>query len=111
MSDFVTLAQTFGLPLAMTLSALAICGRVIVVITQEKDKIAAARYEDMKQQFEARIKEQREQYEQRLSDMEEDRDWNRDRLHQAMGITDAGTAAVEEAVRRLAKQLPPRSGR
>lgn len=112
MTEFVTFAQTFGLPMAITLVGLVISGRVIVVISKEKDRIADDRYEDMKKQFEARIVEQREQYERRLLDMEEDRDWNRDRLRHSMGLTDAGAQTVEEVVRRIGRQqLPPRTDR
>lgn len=109
MSDFVQLAQTFGLPLAMTITATLILARVIVVVTREKDKVSESRYDEMKRQFEARIQEQRAQYEDRLRDVEDDRDWNRDRLRQALGIADAKDTTIEEVVRRVARQsqLPP----
>ncbi len=108
MSDFVQLAQTFGLPLAMTITATAILARAIVVISREKDRVSDARYDDMKRQFEARLSEQGEQYERRIQDITEDRDWNRDRLHQALGLADAKDTTIEEVVRRVARQLPPR---
>ncbi len=113
MADFITLVQTFGLPLASYLVAVAVLSKVIVSISREKDRISDSRYDDMKKQFEARLVEQRQQYESRLQALEGDRDWNRDRLHQALGVTDAGTATVEELVRRLKQpqqqhQLPRR---
>jgi hypothetical protein len=107
-SDFVQLAQTIGLPLASYLVAVVVLARVIVRISREKDVIAEARYDDMKKQFEARLQEQRSQYETQIKRIEDDRDWNRSRLHQALGLTDAGTATVEEVIRRLARELPPR---
>lgn len=104
MSDFVALAQTFGLPLAMTLTAVLILARVLVVVSRDKDKISEARFADMRDQYEARLQE----YAARLSDLEEDRDWHRDRLYQTLGVAESSTLAVDEVVRRISKQLPPR---
>jgi hypothetical protein len=104
MSDFVTLAQTFGLPLAMTLSAVLILARVLVVVSRDKDKISESRFSEMKAQYEARLAE----YAARLSDVEEDRDWHRDRLYQTLGMAETTTSAADEIVRRISKQLPPR---
>lgn len=109
MTDFVAFAREFGLPLASYLVAILVMSRVIVSVTREKDRIGESRYSDMKLQFEARLREQREQYDARIAEIVEDRDWNRDRLHQALGVTDAGTATVEEVIRRISKQLPPRA--
>lgn len=111
MSDFISLAQTFGLPLAMTLVAVLAISRALVRVSAQKDQISDSRYDDMKSQFEARLVEQRANYEQRIKDLDEDREWVRDQLNRALGVTDAGTATVEEMVRRvLARQsLPPRS--
>jgi hypothetical protein len=103
-SDFVTLAQTFGLPLAMTLSAVLILARVLVVVSRDKDKISESRFQEMKTQYEARLGE----YTARLSDLEEDRDWHRDRLYQTLGLAENSASAVDEIVRRVSKQLPPR---
>lgn len=92
----------------MTLVAVGCLSRALVAVSRDKDRVGQSRYDDMKLQFEARLAEQREQFQKQINDIEEDRDWNRDRLHQAMGLTDAGTATVEEVVRRIArKQLPP----
>lgn len=107
MSDFVQLAQTFGLPLAMTLVAVLILSRVIVKVSGEKDKISDARYDDMKRQFEARLQEQREQYEERLEALTADRDWTRSRLAAGVGTVDTATTALEEMVRRVVRELPP----
>lgn len=104
MNDFVTLAQTFGLPLAMTLTAVLILARVLVVVSRDKDKIGDSRFSEMKLQYEARLQE----YAARLSDLEEDRDWHRDRLYQSLGLAESSTLTVDEVVRRISKQLPPR---
>lgn len=110
MADFITLVQTIGLPLASYLVAVIVLSRVIVRISREKDGIAESRYADMVRLYEARLVEQRTQYESRLDALQEDRDWNRDRLYETLGVADAGTATTEELVRRIAKQLPPRRG-
>lgn len=104
MSDFVTLAQTFGLPLAMTFVAVAILARVLVVVSRDKDKISESRFQEMKNQYEARIDE----YRSRLQTVEEDRDYHRDRMYQALGMAETTTSAADEIVRRISKQLPPR---
>lgn len=107
MNDFVSLAQTFGLPLAMTITAILVLGRVIVLITREKDRINDSRYDDLKKQFEARLIEQKAQYDSRLAEVVADRDFIRDRLYQALGVTDGSTAALEELARRLKPISPP----
>ncbi len=104
MTDFITLAQTFGLPLAMTLTATAILGRVLVVVSRDKDKVSESRFTEMKAQYEARI----EEYKSRLQAVEEDRDYHRDRMYQALGMAETTTSAADEIVRRISKQLPPR---
>ena len=88
----------------MTLTAVLILSRALVVVSRDKDKTNQARFTEMKGQYEARIQE----YAARLSDLEEDRDWHRDRLYQTLGLAESSTLAVDEVVRRISKQLPPR---
>lgn len=110
MTDLIALAKEFGLPLASYLVAVVVMARVVVSISREKDRIGESRYAEMKQQFEARLVELKRQYDQRIDEITADRDWTRDRLYQALGVTDAGAATVEEVVRRISRQLPPRRG-
>ena len=99
-SDFLTLAQTVGLPLAMTLTAVGVLARALVVVSRDKDRVSAERLQEM-----------REQYESRIRDLEDDRDWHRDRLYQSMGLNESQNMTVEEIVKRVARQLPPATGR
>lgn len=110
MSDFIALAQTFGLPLASYLVAVIVLSRVIVSISREKDRISESRFTELKAQYDARIEELKRQSDARIEEITEDRDWCRDRLYHALGGMDAGTATVEEMVRRISKQLPPARG-
>lgn len=96
MSDFITLAQTVGVPLAMTITATAILARALVVVSRDKDKISESRFEEMKGQYEDRIRE-----------MAADRDWHRDRLYQSLGLNETQNTTFEELVKRVARQLPP----
>ncbi len=95
----MALAQTFGLPLAMTITAVAILARALVVVSRDKDRANDQRFNDM-----------RDQYEARLRDVTHDRDWHRDRLYQAIGLSDTQSATLEELVKRVAKELPPPRG-
>lgn len=100
MSDFISLAQTFGLPLAMTITAVAILARALVIVSRDKDRANEQRFSDMRDQYEARLQE-----------VTQDRDWHRDRLYQALGLTDSQSATLEELVKRVAQQIPPPRGR
>jgi hypothetical protein len=96
LSDFVTLAQTVGVPLAMTITAVAILARALVVVSRDKDKISDSRFNEMKEQYEARLRE-----------VTEDRDFNRDRLYQLIGLAESQNMTFEELVKRVARQIPP----
>lgn len=96
MSDFLTFAREFGLPLAMTFVAVGVLARALVAVSRDKDRAN-----------EARVSEMQAQYEHRIEDLTQDRDWHRDRLYQVMGTSETQNVSLEELIRRVANQLPP----
>ncbi len=96
MTDFLTFAREFGLPLAMTFVAVGVLARALVAVSRDKDRANESRFTQMQLQYESRIE-----------DLTQDRDWHRDRLYQVLSTNETQNVSLEEIIRRVANQLPP----